>query len=150
MTFFTPPHVTFYSCFKAFKCKINCKKCLLKPNSLKLKKGLKPRLKPSVDFTNILRAAFTLIDAKSVKKTDNLTEIFYIFGICPRSMLMKLIPSYFLWGLFWPILRQVGNFEQLLKIGLSPKLKWCAKVRRFQLCFLLFEISIFSLLICFF
>jgi len=47
-----------------------------------------------VNFTNVLRAAFTLIDPESVKKIDNLTEFFTLLGYaCVKAVcrtLMKL------------------------------------------------------------
>ncbi len=47
----------------------------------------------SVNFTNLLRAAFTLVDLESVKKIDNLTVVFMLLGSAcikaVRRMLMK-------------------------------------------------------------
>jgi len=52
---------------------------------------------PGVNFINILHAAFTLVDPKSIKKIDNLTVIFTILGSSQRKavhkMLMKLTPE---------------------------------------------------------
>jgi len=49
-----------------------------------------------VNFTNSLRAAFTLVDFESVKKIDNLTVFFMLLGSAPskaaHKMLMKLTP----------------------------------------------------------
>jgi len=50
----------------------------------------------SVNFINILRAAFACADPKSAKKTDNLT-VFFLLSISGRvkavhGMLMKLTP----------------------------------------------------------
>ncbi len=36
---------------------------------------------PRIDFTNILRVAFTFADHKSAKKTDSLTVFFLTFEI---------------------------------------------------------------------
>jgi hypothetical protein len=55
------------------------------------------KLPPGVDFTNILRAAFTLADPKRVKKTDVLTVFFGLLGSgsvkAVRKTLMKLTPG---------------------------------------------------------
>jgi len=52
---------------------------------------------PGVDFINILRTAFTLVDPKSVKKIDNLTVFFTLLGsACQKAVrrtLMKLRPG---------------------------------------------------------
>ncbi len=40
------------------------------------------KLTQGVDFTNILRSAFTRADPKSTKKYNSLTVLFYHFGIC--------------------------------------------------------------------
>ncbi len=40
---------------------------------------------PGVNFTNILRAAFTLVDPKSVKNTVKSSVSFYAFRICVRK-----------------------------------------------------------------
>jgi len=37
---------------------------------------------PGVNFTNVLRAAFTLIDPQIVKNTVKSSVNFYTFGIC--------------------------------------------------------------------
>jgi len=37
---------------------------------------------PAVNFTNLLRAAFMLVDPERVKKIDNLTVFYNAFGIC--------------------------------------------------------------------
>ncbi len=37
---------------------------------------------PAVNFTNVLREAFTLVDPKSVKNIDNLTVFLNTFVIC--------------------------------------------------------------------
>ncbi len=42
-------------------------------------------MRTGVDFTNILHAAFTCADPKSIKNTDDLTVFFGAFGICPRK-----------------------------------------------------------------
>jgi len=52
---------------------------------------------PGVNFTNVLRAAFTLINPESVKKIENLTVSFTLLGsalikaVC--RTLMKLSPG---------------------------------------------------------
>ncbi len=52
---------------------------------------------PGVNFTNILLAAFMLVDPKSIKKIYNLTVIFTHLGsACLKAahkMLMKLSPG---------------------------------------------------------
>jgi len=49
-----------------------------------------------LNFTNVLRAAFTLVDPKSIKKIDNLTVFFMLLGSAHvkavRRTLMKLSP----------------------------------------------------------
>jgi len=54
-------------------------------------------LPPEVNFINILPAAFTSTDPKSVKKTDNLTVFFMLSGSAlakaARRMLMKSTPE---------------------------------------------------------
>jgi len=51
----------------------------------------------SVNFTNVLCAAFTLVDPESVKKIDKLTVFFTLLGsecvIAVRRTLMKLSPD---------------------------------------------------------
>ncbi len=47
-----------------------------------------------VNFTNILRAAFTLVDPESVKNAFKSSVSFYAFGICGRITLMKLSPDW--------------------------------------------------------
>ncbi len=39
---------------------------------------------PSVNFTNLLRTAFMLVDPESVKNTVKSFVTFYAFGICMR------------------------------------------------------------------
>jgi len=50
-----------------------------------------------VDFTNVLREAFMLVDPKSIKNIDNLTVIFMHLGLaCIKDAyktLMKLSPG---------------------------------------------------------
>jgi len=52
---------------------------------------------PGVDFINVLRTAFTLVDPKSVKKIGNLTVFFTLLGSASvkavRRTLMKLSPG---------------------------------------------------------
>jgi len=52
---------------------------------------------PSVNFTNVLRTTFTLVDPESVKMIDNLTVFFTLLGSASikalRKTLMKLSPS---------------------------------------------------------
>jgi len=52
---------------------------------------------PSVNYINVLREAFTLVDCKIVKKIDNLTVIYMHLGSvrknATRKMLMKLSPD---------------------------------------------------------
>jgi hypothetical protein len=43
------------------------------------------KLIAGVNFTNVLRTAFTLVDCKSVKNTFKSPESFYAFGICERK-----------------------------------------------------------------
>jgi len=43
------------------------------------------KLTPRVDFTNVLRTAFTLVDPESVKNTVKSLVSFYAFGICERK-----------------------------------------------------------------
>ena len=43
-------------------------------------------LRPGVNFTNILQAAFTLADPKSAEKTVKLSSFFCAFGICERKI----------------------------------------------------------------
>ncbi len=43
----------------------------------------------AVNFTNVLCAAFTLLDPEKVKKIDNLTVFFKAFGICKRKSCMQ-------------------------------------------------------------
>jgi len=38
------------------------------------------KLSPGVNFTNILRPAFTLVDPESLKKIDNLTFFYMLLG----------------------------------------------------------------------
>ena len=42
-------------------------------------------LKSGVNFTNVLQAAFTLIDPKSIKNSVKLPVSFYSFGIYKRK-----------------------------------------------------------------
>ncbi len=42
-----------------------------------------PRL--GFNFTNIIQAAFALVDPKSVKNTDKSSLLFYTFGLCTRK-----------------------------------------------------------------
>jgi len=55
-------------------------------------------LTSGVNFINVLGAAFTLVDIKSVKKIDNLTVIFKHLGSASvkaaRKALMKLSPGH--------------------------------------------------------
>jgi hypothetical protein len=55
------------------------------------------RLISGVNFTNILQAAFALVDPKSVKKIENLTVVFMPLGSAHvkavRRTLMKLCPD---------------------------------------------------------
>ncbi len=55
------------------------------------------KLSLGVNFTNVLRAAFTLVDPKSVKKIDQLTVFFTLLGSAcvkaVRRMLVKLSPG---------------------------------------------------------
>ncbi len=57
----------------------------------------KRKKRSGVNFTNILRTAFTLADPKSVKMIDNLTVFFTLLGSASvkavRRMLMKLSPA---------------------------------------------------------
>jgi len=47
-----------------------------------------------VNFTNVLRAAFTLTDPKSAKKTVKLSSFFALLGVKAGSrMLVKLTPG---------------------------------------------------------
>ena len=47
-----------------------------------------------VNFTNVLQAAFALVDPKSAKKTVKLSSFFCAFGIkAARRTLMKLNPD---------------------------------------------------------
>ncbi len=52
---------------------------------------------PGVNFTNILCAAFTLVDPESIKKIDNLTVFFTLQGsACVKAVrrtLMNLSPD---------------------------------------------------------
>ncbi len=51
---------------------------------------------PGVNFVNVLQAAFERTNPKSVKKTDNLTVFFALFGsasVKARRTLMKLTPG---------------------------------------------------------
>jgi hypothetical protein len=52
---------------------------------------------PGVNFINILRTAFMLIDPKSIKKIDNLTDFFTLLGSARlkavRRTLIKLSPG---------------------------------------------------------
>ncbi len=43
----------------------------------------------SVNFTNVLHVAFTLIDPKSVKNTVKSSVSFYAFGICKHKSCME-------------------------------------------------------------
>ncbi len=70
------------------------------------------KLTPGLNFINVLRTAFTLIDPKRVKKTDDLTVFFTLLGstsvkAVPRT-LMKLSPGV--------------NFNDVLRAGFSLKL----------------------------
>ncbi len=53
--------------------------------------------RPGINFIKILRAAFSLADLKSAKKTENLTVFFVILGSghvkASRRTLMKLTPD---------------------------------------------------------
>jgi len=49
------------------------------------------QVSPGVDFTNILRAAFTLSDPKSTKKTDGLTVFFALFGFSRIKAVCKML-----------------------------------------------------------
>jgi len=55
------------------------------------------RTAPGVNFTNVLHAAFTLVDPEIVKKIDNLTVFFTLPGSAHlkalRRMLIKLNPA---------------------------------------------------------
>jgi len=55
------------------------------------------KLTPGVNFINIQRIAFTLVDPKSVKKIDNLTVFFtllvYLCVKAARKMLVKSTPG---------------------------------------------------------
>ncbi len=56
------------------------------------------RTAPGVNFTNVLHAAFTLVDPEIVKKIDNLTVFFTLLRSVSvkavRRTLMKLSPGY--------------------------------------------------------
>ena len=56
------------------------------------------KLIPGVNFTNVLRAAFTLVDPKTVKMIYNLTVFLMLLGSASikveRKMLMKLSPGH--------------------------------------------------------
>ena len=41
--------------------------------------------KPRVNFTNVLRAAFALVDPKKAKKDSQVKQFFCAFGICKRK-----------------------------------------------------------------
>jgi len=41
--------------------------------------------RPCVNFTNLLPAAFALVDPESVKNTVKSSVSFYAFGICKRE-----------------------------------------------------------------
>jgi len=55
------------------------------------------RVKPGVNFINVLRTAFMLVDSKSAKKIDNLTVFFTLLGpACIKAVhrtLVKLTPG---------------------------------------------------------
>jgi len=55
------------------------------------------KLRPGVNFINVLKAAFTLADPKSTKKTDGLTVCFALLGSvlikASRKMLVKSTPG---------------------------------------------------------
>jgi hypothetical protein len=38
-----------------------------------------------VNFTNVLRTAFTLVDPKNIKNTVKSSSSFYAFGVCERK-----------------------------------------------------------------
>jgi len=56
------------------------------------------KLTPGVNFANILCAALTLVDPKSVKRIDNLTVFFTLLGSAhvkaSPKMLAKLAPGW--------------------------------------------------------
>ena len=53
------------------------------------------KLKIGVNFTNILQAAFMLVDSESVKKIDNLTVIFTHLGsVCLKSACKMLMGQF--------------------------------------------------------
>ncbi len=76
------------------------------------------KLTPCVKFTNVLRAAFTLIDPKSIKNTVKSSVSFYAFGICMvkavRRTLMKLSPGWKFTKLLKQICKIFCNFKVLL------------------------------------
>jgi len=48
-------------------------------------------VKPGVDFTNILQAAFTRADPKSAKNYSQVISLFCAFGICARKSCMLML-----------------------------------------------------------
>jgi len=49
------------------------------------------QLRSGVNFTNVLRAAFTLVDPESFKNTVKSSVSFYAFGICGRKSCTKSV-----------------------------------------------------------
>ena len=58
---------------------------LLGSASAKVARRMLVKLTPGANFINVLQAAFTLTDPKSIKKLLDLTVFFCAFGICERK-----------------------------------------------------------------
>jgi len=62
-------------------------------------------MNPSVNFTNILRAALTLKDPESVKNTVKSSVSFYAFGTCGRKSCTQNVDEIEPWynEQLWPV-----------------------------------------------
>jgi len=88
--------------------------------------------KPSVNFINILRAAFKATDPESAKKTDNFFALLGSAGIKPAlKTLMKLTLTFFqtIFKLFNNNVTNTGvNFINIL-LGLFSPILFCQKAQ---------------------
>ncbi len=77
------------------------------------------KLTPGLNFINVLRTAFTLIDPKSVKNTVKSKVSFYTFGIYGRKSCLLNIGEIDTWmpPSYNKNLTMEGNFLNNLKSG---------------------------------
>jgi len=75
------------------------------------------KLTPGLNFFNVLRTAFMLVDPKSVKKIDNLTVFFTLLGSTSVKAacrtLMKLTPDWKIVNGFTTVLLSTTTKERI-------------------------------------